>query len=145
MNVIAIACFGQLAINEHADEGRPHIEEVKTVKAVGNNEHITREGGGGRLYAADLNDDIAGKTADGGVEKRAAKTAEGKIVGDELGGGGQDAEKVLPEIRFTRVDDGDRCGDEEGKADEKRVKSDDLPRVFTVVDFRVVGGEVRCA
>ena len=111
---------------------------------MGNDEHISREGGGGCLYTADLNDDIAGKTADGGVEKGAAKTAEGEIVGDELGGGGQDAEEVLPKIRFARVDDGDRCGDEEGKADEKRVKSDDLSRVFAVMNLRVVGGDVRC-
>ena len=144
VNVIAVACFGQLAVNEHANEGRPHIEKVETVEAVSHDENISREGGGGCLYTADLNDDIAGKTADSGVEKGAAKTAEGEIVGDELGGGGQDAEEVLPKIRFARVDDGDRCGDEEGKADEKRVKSDDLSRVFAVMDLRVVGGDVRC-
>lgn len=144
VNVIAVACFCQLAVNEYADKGRPHIEKVETVKAVSHDEHISREGGGGCLYTADLNDDIAGKTADSGVEKGTAKTAEGEIVGDELGGGSQDAEKVLPKIRFTCVNDGDRCGDEEGKTDEKRVKGDDLSRVFAVMDLCVVGGDVRC-
>ena len=144
VDVIAVAGLGQLAVNEDADEGRPHIEKVETIEAMRHDEHIARKGGGGRFHAADLNDDIAGETADGCVKKRAAETAEGEIIGDELGGGGQDAEDILPKIRFPCVNDGDRRGDEKGKADEKRIKSDDLSRVFAVVDFRVVGGDVRC-
>ena len=144
VDVIAVAGLGQLTVNEDADEGRPHIEKVETLEAMRHDEHITREGGGGRFYVADLNDDVTSETADGGVEKRAAETAEGKIIGDELGGGSQDAEDILPKIRFAGVDDGDRCGNEKGKADEKRIKSDDLSRVFAVVNFRVVSGDVRC-
>ena len=144
VDVITIMSAAQFAVNEDADEWRPHIKKIQTVKAVRNDEHIACKGGGGCLHAADLDDDIASKTADGGVEKGAAESAEGEIVCDELGRRGQNACEIAPKCRFFRINNGDGGGDEKGKTDEKCVKRDDLARVFAVMDLRVKGRDVRC-
>ena len=86
MQVFAHGMLRDEAIDENADEGRPHIEDVQTVKAVRDDEDIRRKGRGIRLRLADKNDQIASETAKACVEERARKASEIEIVCDKLGG-----------------------------------------------------------
>ena len=84
MKVLTNGVLGDEAIDQNADEGRPHIEEIQAVKAMGDDQNVRCEGG---TVCARLTEDQnkrAGKSADPGVEKCRREVSEGKIVGDQL-------------------------------------------------------------
>lgn len=142
MYVLAKGRLADKAEKQYAKQGRPHIEEIQTVEAVGDHQHVSRKGGGGRFGAADENDEVTCKAADGGVEKGTAETAEGEVIGDQLCGGGENAEKVFPEIRLARDRYGDRGRDKEREAEKAHVEGDDPTRVFCMMHFRIVSGKL---
>ena len=64
VQVIADRSLGQQTVDHHADKGRPHIDEIQAVKAMGDNQKIRRKGGAVGTGTADQNDEGAGKSAD---------------------------------------------------------------------------------
>jgi hypothetical protein len=58
-------------VNENAYKGRPHIDKVQSVKAMGNDKQICREGGAVRTRFAEQHDHYAGQTAHPYVEQSA--------------------------------------------------------------------------
>ena len=86
VNVFTERLFRDEAIEQNADKGRPHIDKIESVKAMRDDEHIARKGGGRGFHTAEQNDGVAGKSANGGVKKRTAKTAKTEIVGDKARG-----------------------------------------------------------
>ena len=58
MDVLADLLLRHKAVEQDTEEGRPHIEEVKTVEAMRHNEHIAREDGRVRLGTTDINDKV---------------------------------------------------------------------------------------
>ena len=83
------------AVNDNADKGRPHIDKIKSVKAMGNNKNVRRKGGRRCARATDENKQIASKTAKSCIEQRACKTSYAEIVGNELGRACTNAEEIL--------------------------------------------------
>ena len=71
---------------EHAEEGRPHIEKVKSIEAMSDHQHISCQDRRVRLCAADVDHKICNDSAHGGIKKRATKTAKGEIIGDKFAG-----------------------------------------------------------
>ena len=136
-----------LLLNEaeehNAKKGRPHIENVETVKAVGNDENVARKGGCLDRGAAEKYDQVTGKSAEGGVEEGATKTAQGKVVGDKLCGGGEDAHKIRPEVGLLRHKNGEGNGEEESKAEHTHIQGDDATRPFCVMYLCLVGRKMR--
>lgn len=85
-------------VDQNADEGRPHIQKIESVKAVRDDEEICREGFCVGFRSAQKDHQIAGKSAECGVKKRACQTAQIEIVRDQLGRGGQNTEKIRQEV-----------------------------------------------
>ncbi len=111
------------AVEQNADEGRPHIKKIQPVKAVRDDEHIARERRGVGVYLANVYDGVGKKTANGGVKKRASKPAEREIVGDELAWRGQDVAQIVEKIPLFRINDRDGRGNKKKQTDEKRIKA----------------------
>ena len=82
--MIAEALLRDETVDENAEEGRPHIEKIKTVEAVGNYQHISRQGGCVGFYTAYKNYEVTKQSAYGGVKQGRSKSAQGKIVGYKL-------------------------------------------------------------
>ena len=107
--------FGNLflhngAVQQNADEGRPHIEKIKSVKAVRDDEHISRKRRGVGAHPANENDGVCKQAANGGVEQRAAEPAKREIVGNELARRGQNAAEIVEKIPFLGINDRNRRG-----------------------------------
>ena len=86
MEIFAHGVLRDKAINQYADEGRPHIKEIKTVETMRDYEDIRRKGCGVRFCFTDPHNKVTGKTTKTGVEKRTCKTAEIEIVRNQFGG-----------------------------------------------------------
>ena len=84
MQIFSEIVFGNQAVHRNSDKGRPHVYEIKTVKAMRYNEHKRREGSRACACSADKQDERAGKSAYSRVEKRTRQTSEREIVGHEL-------------------------------------------------------------
>jgi hypothetical protein len=93
--------LGYEAVYQNADKGRPHIDEIKSVKAMGDNKQICRKGGAVGVSFAYCDYKRAGKAADSRIKERACETTEGKIVGYKLGWTREKLPKVLEELRFV--------------------------------------------
>ncbi len=130
------------AVEQNTDEGRPHIQKIQPVKAVRDDEHIAREGRGIGVYLANVYDGVCKKTANGGVKKRASKPAEREIVGDELAWRGENVAQIVEKIPLFRINDRDGRGEQEKKADEKRVKANYF-FVRRAFHLRLSGGKGR--
>ena len=95
MQIFAQGILCGKAVNDNADKGRPHIDKIKSVKAMGNNKNVRRKGGRRCARATDENKQIASKTAKSCIEQRACKTSYAEIVGNELGRACTNAEEIL--------------------------------------------------
>ena len=84
MNILADLFFHDAAIKKNTEEGRPHIQKIQTVEAMGNDEHITGKNGGVGLSSADVDDQIGKQSANCRIEQGASQSANCKIIGDEL-------------------------------------------------------------
>lgn len=92
------------AVDQNADEGRPHIQKIKTVKAVRDDEQVCREGFGIGFCSAEKDHQIAGKSAERCIKKCACQAPQIEIVRDKLGRGGQNTEKIRQKIvKFTCI------------------------------------------
>ena len=123
VNVLGDALLHNLAEYEHAEEGRPHIEKVQTVEAMGDDEHISCQDRRVRLCAAEVDHKIGDNSAHGGVKERAAESAEGEVIGDQLAGRGQNAGEIVKEVPLLRINDGNRRRNEEKERDENGIKA----------------------
>lgn len=86
VQIFADGGLGDQTIDQNAYEGRPHIQKIKSVKAVRDDENICREGFCVGSRSAEEDHQIAGKSAQSCVEKRACQASQIKIVCDQLGG-----------------------------------------------------------
>lgn len=86
------------AVDQNADEGRPHIQKIEPVKAVRDDEQVCGEGFCVGSRAAEQDHQIAGKSAECRVKKRACQASQIEIVRDQLGRGGQNADKIWQEV-----------------------------------------------
>ena len=104
MQVFADGRFSDQAVDQNADEGRPHIQKIKSVKTVRDNENVRREGFCVGFRLGDEDHQIAGKSAQTCVEQRACQTAQIKVVRYQFGRRSQDSEKIFPkDIVFLGV------------------------------------------
>ena len=103
VQMLAKALFGDQTVDRYTDKGRPHIDEIESVKAVRNHEHKCRKGGGVCSCAADEKYYRACKRTDRGIEERACKATERKIVGHELGRSCYDRYKIFKECRTVNT------------------------------------------
>jgi hypothetical protein len=76
------------------------------------------------MHLANVDNGVGKKTANGGIKKRASKSAKREIVGYQLAWRGQDVAQIAEKIPLFGINDRDGCGDKEKKADEKRVSAD---------------------
>ena len=123
VNVLGDALLHNLAEYEHAEEGRPHIEKVESVEAMSDDEHISCQDRRVRLCAAEVDHKICNDSAHGGVKERAAESAEGEVIGDQLAGRGQNTGEVVKEVPLLRINDGNRRRNEEKERDENGIKA----------------------
>ena len=123
VDVLGDSLLHNLTEYENAEEGWPHIEEVESVEAMSNDEHISCEHGSVRLCAADVDHKICDDSAHGGVKERAAESAEGEVIGDQLAGGGENACEIIKEVPLLRIHDGNRRRNKEKQRDEHGVKA----------------------
>ena len=86
VQIFADGGLGDQTIDQNAYERRPHIQKIKSVKAVRDDENICREGFCVGSRSAEEDHQIAGKSAQSCVEKRACQAAQIEIVRDQLGG-----------------------------------------------------------
>ena len=63
VQIFADGFFCDQAVDQNADEGRPHIQKIEAVKAVRNDENICREGLGIGSRSAEEDHQIAGESA----------------------------------------------------------------------------------
>lgn len=96
MQIFADGGFSDQTVDQNTDEGRPHIQKVKSVKAVCDDENIRREGFRVCLCLGDEDHQIAGESAQTCVEQRARQTTKIKVVRDQFGRRCQYAEKISP-------------------------------------------------
>ena len=96
MQIFADGSFSDQTVDQNADEGRPHIQKVESVKAMCDDENIRCKGFCVGFRLGDEDHQIAGKSAQTCVEQRACQTAQIKVVRDQFGWRSQDAEKVFP-------------------------------------------------
>ena len=142
MDVVAEMLLHHLAIDKYTDDAWPHVDKVQTVKTVGNNKHISGEGGGIDSDNTEIYKDICGNSADGSIEECASKTAEGEIIRNELGRGGEDGEKIVPKIILACNKHCDWRGNKKNKTQINCVKIYDLVGVFSVMLAGVISGNV---
>lgn len=143
MNPLAEGLLLNEAEEHDTKKRRPHVENIETVKAVGNDENVARKGGRLDRGTAEKHDQVTGKSAEGGVEEGASKPAQGKVVGDKLCGGGEDAHKIRPEVGLSRHEDGEGDGEKESKTQKTHIKGDDASRPFCVMYLCFVGRKMR--
>ena len=122
MDVFADRLLHDDAVQDNAEEGGPHIEEIQAVEAMGHDEHVTRQNGGVGLGTAQKDDQIGQKAADGGVQEGASQASQGEVIRHEAAGGGQDAEQVIQKIPFPGIQDGDRGSRQEKEADKQWIR-----------------------
>ena len=104
VQIFADGLFGDQTIDQNAYKGRPHIQKIETVKAVGNDENVCREGLGIGSRSAEEDHQIAGESAQRRVKKGACQASQIEIVRDQLGGGRQNAEEIRKKIfEFSRI------------------------------------------
>ena len=104
VQIFADGVLGDQAIDQNAYEGRPHIQKIKSVKAVRNDENICREGLGIGSRSAEEDHQIAGESAQRRIKKGACQASQIEIVRDQLGGGRQNAEEIRKKIfEFSRI------------------------------------------
>ena len=84
MEIVPAGVTGEHAVDHHADEGRPHIDKIQAVKAVGNHQNIRRKCGAVGTGAAEDHNQCARRAANSRVKKGGGKTAQSKIVGHQL-------------------------------------------------------------
>ena len=96
VQMITTGMIRQHTINENADEGGPHIDEVQSVKTMSDHQDVRRKGGAVGVGAADGNNQRAGDTAKPRVKEGTCKTPKGKIIGNQLGGTGENIPKIIP-------------------------------------------------
>ena len=71
MKIVALALLFYGAIDDNADKGRPHVDKIQAVEAMGDNQKICSKGGAVGVCSADDYYQNAGETADRGIEKGA--------------------------------------------------------------------------
>lgn len=120
VQMIPTGMIRQHTINQHTDEGWPHIDEIQTVKAVGNHQNVCRKGGAVGVCAAYRNNQRAGNTAKPCIKKGAWQTPKGEVVGDKLGGTGENIPKIAPKKTSAHACDhlGNRGGNEKREVEE---------------------------
>ena len=83
--LLPVIFFTDRAKKKNPDKRRPHIQKVKSVKAMRYDKHVSRKYRSVSSCAAYVYYCVCDKSANGGVKKRAAETAERKIICNELG------------------------------------------------------------
>ena len=120
VQIFADGVLGDQAIDQNAYEGRPHIQKIKSVKAVCDDENICREGFCVGSCSAEQDHQIAGKSAQRCVKKGACQAAQIEIVRNQLGRRRQNAEKIRKKVFvFPRIVQGEGDCDEKGKTEEE--------------------------
>ena len=85
MQIFANGCFSDPTVDQNADEGRPHIQKVESVKAMRDDKNIRSEGFCVGLGFGDEDHQIAGKSAQTCVEQRTRQTTQIKVVRYQFG------------------------------------------------------------
>ena len=85
VQIFTDGCFADQTVDQNADEGRPHIQKVESVKAMRDDEDIRREGFCVGFRLGDEDHQIAGKSAQTCVEQRACQTSKIKVVRYQFG------------------------------------------------------------
>ena len=88
MQIFTEGVFRDQTIDHDTDKRRPHIQEVKTVKAMCDDEQICREGFCVGFRFGDEDHQIACESAQPRVEERACQTSEIEIIRYQFGGRG---------------------------------------------------------
>ena len=132
MQIFTDRRFSDQTVNKDTDEGRPHIQKIKSVKAMCDDENICCEGFCVGFCLGDEDHQIAGKTAQTCVEQCACQTTQVKVVSYQFGWRSQDAEKISPEcvVFFGVVQCEGNCR-KQGKA-QKQCKQSKRFAVFFV-------------